>query len=254
MARSSPSPRRCSSCFPATAGIGSGWCSGTGPWVRTSESTVGKRPHLGTAGQGVNRKLPHLGTAGQGVNRKLPHLGTAGQGVNRQLPHLGAGRAGYNNLEYRPNVLGYFEALAARLRDVRVCVGDWSRVATSGALSYGATVGVFLDPPYLGDVRTADLYAVDDHSIANEVRDWCLDNGDNPRLRIVLAGYAGEHDHLMPDTWRRHRYSASAAYSSASSAGRSDGNHENRHKEVLWMSPGCIDPAHVTPTLFDGAS
>lgn len=137
---------------------------------------------------------------------------------------------------------------------MRVCVGDWSRVVTAGALNYGSTVGVFLDPPYLGDVRTADLYAVDDHSIAHAVRDWCLSNGDDRRLRIVLAGYADEHDHLMPDTWRRYRYSASVAYSTTSSASRSDGNHENRHKEVLWMSPGCIDPAATAPTLFDGAA
>ena len=221
------------------AWIGSGWCSGTGPWV---------------ADAGTVRKLPHLGDAGRGVNRQLPHLGDAGQGVNRQLPHLGdAGRAGCNNLEYRPNVLGYFEALAARLRDVRVCCGDWSRVCTRGALSFGSAVGVFLDPPYLGDVRTADLYAVDDHSISHEVRDWALANGDDPRLRIVLAGYGPEHDHLMPESWRRIRWSASASYSTTSSAKRQDGNHANRATEVLWCSPHCIDPRAATPTLFEEA-
>jgi len=256
------------------AWIGSGWCSGDGPWVHADDG-IRKRPHLGNAGQGVkrqrphlgdagrgvNRKLPHLGDAGQGVkrqrphlgnagrgvNRKRPHLGNAGQGVNRQLPHLGdAGRAGYNNMEHRPNVLGYFEQLAGRLRDVRVCCGDWSRVVTNGALSFGSTVGVFLDPPYLGDVRTADLYAVDDHTISHEVRDWCLANGDNPRYRIVLAGYSDEHDELIPDTWKRYRYSASAAYSTTASAARQDGNHANRKSEVLWMSPHCLTPDQGT--------
>ena len=224
------------------AWIGSGWCSGDGPWVDTGDG-IGKLPHLGNAGQGVKRKLPHLGDAGRGVNRKLPHLGNAGQGVNRKRPHLGdAGRAGYNNMEYRPNVLGYFEELAGRLRDVRVCCGDWSRVCTSGAMSHGSKVGVFLDPPYLGDVRAADLYAVDDHTIAHAVRDWCLEHGDDPRLRIVLAGYRAEHDDLMPDTWRRHYYSASAAYSTTESAARQDGNHANRANEVLWFSPHCVTP------------
>ena len=256
------------------AWIGSGWCSGSGPWQVADDGVVdnaGKGvnrklphlgnagmgvnrqlPHLGDAGKGVNRQLPHLGNAGKGVNRQLPHLGTAGMGVNRQLPHLGnAGKAGYNNLEHqmRPGgVVDYFAELAARLRDVRVCCGDWSRVTTRGALSYGATVGVFLDPPYLGDVRTADLYAVDDHAIAHDVREWCLTNGDDPRLRIVLAGYDAEHDHLMPDTWRRVRWSSNAAYSTTASAARGDGNHENRGREVLWISPHCLNP---TPTLFD---
>ena len=233
------------------AWIGSGWCSGTGPWT-VVDGEVSKRPHLGTAGQGVNRKRPHLGNAGRGVNRQLPHLGDAGQGVNRQRPHLGdAELTGYNRAETRPAVADYFTELATRLRHVRVCCGDWTRVVTSGALNYGSTVGVFLDPPYLGDVRTADLYAVDDHTISHAVRDWCLANGDNPRYRIVLAGYGDEHDHLIPDTWRRHRYSASAAYSTTASAQRQDGNHANRHTEVLWMSPHCINPADATPTLFD---
>jgi len=232
------------------AWIGSGWCSGNGPWMHDGD-TVTKRPHLGDAGQGVNRQLPHLGDAGQGVNRQLPHLGSAGQGVNRQLPHLGSARGSYNNLEHRSNVLGYFENLAARLRDVRVCCGDWSRVTTNGALSFGSTVGIFLDPPYLGDVRTADLYAVDDHTISHQVRQWSLDNGDNPRYRIVLAGYGPEHEHLIPDTWRRIQWSSSAAYSTTASAERQDGNHANRHTEYLWLSPHCINPADATPTLFD---
>ena len=256
------------------AWIGSGWCSGTGPWMVGGDGVVASRPHLGDAGQGVNRQRPHLGDAGEGVNRQRPHLGDAGQGVNRQLPHLGDAGRGVNQpsdeaaftfggsgapanpwrnpAPDRRAVYGYFEALANRLRDVRVCCGDWSRTVTRGALSYGATVGVFLDPPYLGDVRTADLYAVDDHTISHEVREWCLANGDNPRYRIVLAGYGAEHDHLIPDTWRRHRYSASAAYQTTANKGGQ--NEGNRHGEVLWYSPHCLDPADDQMDLFGGAA
>jgi DNA adenine methylase len=211
------------------AWIGSGWCSGNGPW------------RLGDAGQGVNRKLPHLGTAGQGVNRQLPHLGTAGQ-------------AGYNNLDIRTRgIANYMMELADRYANIRVCNGDWSRVVTNGALSFGATVGIFLDPPYLGDVRTADLYAVDDHNIANEVRDWCLAIETNPRYRIVLAGYRTEHDHLMPATWRRIHWKAGASYATSTSAakaaaGATDSNLTNRHNECLWLSPACLNSE---PTLFD---
>jgi site-specific DNA-adenine methylase len=195
------------------AWIGSGWCSGTGPW--TAE---GKRPHLGNAGQGVNRQRPHLGNAGQGVNRQLPHLGNAGQGV-----------------------YDYMAALAARLRGVRVCCGDWSRVVTKGALNYGNTVGVFLDPPYSGNVRTENLYALDDHHIAVQVREWCVANGNDRRLRIVLAGYESEHDGLLPG-WTMHRYSASKSY--GSSAGGGD-NDTNRHYERLWFSPHCLVGAQM---------
>ena len=214
------------------AWIGSGWCSGTGPWVHDDEA--GKRPHLGTAGQGVKRQRPHLGNAGQGVNRQLPHLGDAGRGVNRQLP---AGQGG---------LYDYMCALADRLRRVRVCCGDWSRVVTDGALVHGATVGVFLDPPYLGDVRAADLYAVDDATISIAVRDWAVAHGDDPRLRIVLCGYIDEHEGHVPDTWRLVRYSASGSYGTAAGVGQ---NKVNRHKEALWFSPHCLGPA--LPSLFE---
>jgi len=195
------------------AKIAGWWCWGICSWIGSGWCT-GTGPHT-------------LGDAGRGVNRQLPHLGDAGRGVNR------------NN---SGNLYGYMRQLADRLRNVRICAGDWTRVVTTGALDYGTTVGIFLDPPYLGDVRTADLYTVDDHTIAHAVREWALNDGDNPRYRIVLAGYADEHDHLIPDTWRRHSWSAAGGYATATSAGST-----NRHGETLWMSPHCHNPQ---PTLF----
>lgn len=225
--------------------IGSGWCAGTGPWSVEDGQLV----HLGDAGRGVNRKLPHVGNAGQGVNRQLPHVGTAGQGVNRKRVHLGnAGRG--DEMPANAALYGYMRQLAARLRSVRVCCGDWARVVTTGALSYGATVGVFLDPPYSDAAdRTADLYAVDTLDIAHDVRAWCLVNGDNPRYRIVLAGYEDEHAPYMPSTWRMVAWKSGSAYNTAKQAANGTGkNPGNRHKERLWLSPHCLRP---TPTLFD---
>ena len=207
--------------------IGSGWCSGNGPWK-----------NLGGAGKGVNRKRPHLGHAGQGVNRKLPHLGDAGKGVNRKLPHLGGAGQGVSLLVPRNEGLwSYLREIAHRLRHVRVCCGDWSRVVTEGALSYGSAVGVFLDPPYLATVRTAGLYSTDSDDVAHKVRRWALEHGDDKRLRIVLAGYETEHASEMPSSWRVHAYSASAAYQSSKADGA---NQANRKLERLWFSPGCL--------------
>jgi len=220
------------------AWIGSGWCSGNGPW-HIVDGEVRQLPHLGNAGQGVNRKLPHLGNAGQGVNRQLPHLGDAGQGVNRQRPHLG--NAGQDSEPQTSGLIGYFNELSARIRNMRICCGDWTRVVTDGALSYGETVGIFMDPPYLGEVRTKDLYRVDDHEISHAVREWCLENGDNPRYRIVLCGYRAEHEDKMPPTWRRLFYSASKSYGTSTAVGNGKGNDSNRHNEALWFSPNCID-------------
>ena len=214
--------------------IGSGWCSGTGPWT----SVDGQLVHLGNAGQGVNRKRVHLGNAGRGVNRKLVHLGGNGgfgQGVNRSAIHKDADCAGVDT--GLAELTEYLQALAARLRYVRVCCGDWARVVTNGALAKGATVGVFLDPPYDTTIRNNTLYNSDaaDEGISAAVREWAVANGDNPRYRIVLAGYDGEH--AMPDTWRVVEWKSNRAY--GNSSGKT-ANSENRHKERLWLSPNCL--------------
>ena len=224
--------------------IGSGWCSGTGPWQNVDGQMEKMSGGVGDAGQGINRQIPHLGNAGRGINRKIPHLGTAGQGINRQRPHLGAG-LGDSILPVNEALYEYMRQLAVRLRGVRVCNGDWARIVTNGALTYGSSVGVFLDPPYSFDAdRDMSLYSHDSGVVAHAVREWCIANGDNPRYRICLAGYTDEHAHLMPSSWRVHTYSAGKSYGSSAGGGR---NTENRHKEALWFSPNCLSPR---PDLF----
>jgi len=212
--------------------IGSGWCSGNGPW----SSEDGQLVHLGNPGQGVNRQLVHLGNPGQGVNRQREHLG----GASGAMPGV---------LRKKQDLYAYMRALSARLRKVRVCCGDWQRVVTDGALSYGNTVGVFLDPPYDTDVRGHDIYNSDDEHghVSAAVREWCLENGDNPHYRIVLAGYEGEH--VMPDTWRVYAYKGNAAYQNADANGA---NQENRHKERLWFSLHCLRPGSQSQTPLPG--
>lgn len=242
--------------------IGSGWCSGNGPhkYADGLAGVASQRPHLSHSGVGVNRKRPHLQskkgitrqqptpTFDPGVRRQIPHLGNGGQGVNRKRPHLVGSRGGGTGVhdKGRGNLHDYMQALANRLRDVRVCCGDWGRIVTPGALTYGATVGVFLDPPYSAEAgRDNTLYAVESLDVAHEVRDWCIANGDNPRYHIVLAGYEAEHGALMPPTWRKYSYSAGKAY--ATSQSDDSPNASNRHEERLWFSPFCLQPQ---PTLF----
>jgi len=211
--------------------IGGGWCSGNGPWQSIDGLLTDTRqlPHLGNAGQGVKRQLPNLGDAGRGVNRKRPHLGTAGQGVNRKLPHLGdAGRG----------VVDWLLQLSDRMRRVRVCCGDWTRVmgpTVTGLIGGNPTpCGVVLDPPYSAEAgRAGSLYACEDLSVAHNVREWALANGDNPRLRIVLCGYDGEHD--MPG-WSCAEWKTSGGYGcQGETTGRA-----NRTRERLWFSPHCM--------------
>jgi hypothetical protein len=217
--------------------IGSGFCSGNGPWRLIDGELVDVRqlPHLGNAGRGVNRQLPHLGTAGQGVNRKLPHLGNAGGGVNRQRPRLGdAGRG----------LVEQFEALAARLARVRVCSGDWSRVTGPSVTHKHGLTAVFLDPPYSTEANRADLYRVDDFEVAHAVREWAIREGENPLMRIALCGYEAEH--AMPDGWECFEWSARGGFASQAKV-----ENLNRHNERVWFSPHCLGAAQ--PTLFSTA-
>ena len=196
--------------------IGSGWCSGNGPWIAQDGEMID------------SRKLPHLGDNGRGVNRQLPHLGDNGRGVNRKLPHLGDNGRG---------VLAYFEQLAARLRDVRVCCGDWSRVCGPSVTFKHGLTAVFLDPPYADTAKRADgLYAKDCQQVAHEVRQWAIENGDNPLLRIALCGYEGEHE--MPESWETLEWKGKGGYDGQSAD--ADRIGVNRAKERVWFSPHCV--------------
>ena len=261
--------------------IGSGFCSGKGPWhvqdrqlvhlgnagqgvnrQRVHLGNAGRgvnrqRVHLGNAGRGVNRQRVHLGNAGRGVNRQRVHLGNAGRGVNRQRVHLGsAGRGvkrqrvhlgpGGNGItkvgrKHGQPLLDWFGQLADRLQFVRVCCGDWKRVCGPTPTVGQGLTAVFLDPPYADTAkRDPNLYRIDSQSVAHDVREWALEHGDDPRLRIALCGYEGEHK--MPRSW-------SCIQGKATNGGyenqkRCRGGHSiNSHRERIWFSPHCLKPA-----------
>jgi hypothetical protein len=222
--------------------IGSGWCSGNGPWhaIDGKLTDVRNLPHLGNAGRGVKRNRPHLSDAGMGINRNRPHLGNAGMGINRNLPHLGNAGMGINRK--RPHlsdagmgIAEWFEALSERLRRVRVCCGNWSRVTGKSVTEKHGMTAVLLDPPYADSAgRSSNLYRVDSESVAHQVREWALANGHNPKLRIALCGYDGEH--AMPKTWTCIPWKARGGYGSQGvGIGRS-----NAARERIWLSPACL--------------
>jgi DNA adenine methylase len=185
--------------------IGSGWCSGAGPWQSVDGKLV---------------KVEH--NAGVGVNRQLPHLGDAGRGVNRQNDGLRE----------------YMRELSARLRKVRVCCGDWSRVCGPTPTFKLGLTGVFLDPPYSAEAGWCGGAYRHEGDVAHAARAWAIDNGDNPLLRIALCGYEGEH--VLPESWTCHEWKAKGGY------GSGNGNPE---RERIWFSPHCLNVA--APAQFE---
>jgi site-specific DNA-adenine methylase len=175
--------------------IGDGWCSGNGPW--TVHDGKLEKGH----GRGVSRRIPFIG-APMGINSKFSRLANSNRGAA---------------------IMEWFEVLSSRLRDVRICQGDWRRVLNSDAcLHAGGEPGIFLDPPY---DTSHEVYSVESAGVAEAVREWAKAHGD---LRIVLCGYEGEYEMAG---WRKMRWQGSAAtYGS---------KKRNNQREVLWLSPAC---------------
>ena len=104
--------------------------------------------------------------------------------------------------------------------------------------------GVFLDPPYADTAeRSGDLYACDSESVAHAVREWALAHGGDPRYRIVLAGFAGEH--VMPASWREVEwFRAGFLRGGMANLGAAredrDGERHQQGRERLWCSPHCL--------------
>ena len=210
--------------------IGSGWCSGEGPWVQVD----GKLVHLGDDGRGINRKLVHLGNDGMGINRQLVHLGNDGRGINRQLVHLGNDGRGLAET-WSDHLGGMMADLADRYRRVRVCCGDWTRPLTPSMTRLGTT-GVFLDPPYGKGALDYAAGGNQGTETWGRAREWAIEHGDDPSYRIAICGYQGHHE--MPWNWREFAWRAQGGYG----GGLGNEAEENRHRERIWFSPHCIHP------------
>lgn len=214
----------------------------------------------------LSRQLPQLhgdsGAVGRGVVAKkfqLPQLRSGGTDRNgygrgvlagkfrKSTSRMGqwtsrlflsnAKNQGVLSQTIRSNLIDYMLALADRLRAVRVCCGDWKRVLGPSPTTCIGTTAVFLDPPYSEAAgRDGSIYNSESLTVATEVAAWCVANGDNPKLRIALCGYEGEH--TMPKSWTCVAWKANGGYGNqGNGAGRS-----NAGRERIWFSPHCLKP------------
>jgi len=213
--------------------IGGGWCAG---------AVTNQIPHL-AKGRGINR----------GPSRQLPVL-SSGMGINRQLTAPvcpTADVATDDDLTITParaSLLAYMKRLAERIRRVRVCCGDWTRIMGPSPTTHNGLTGIFLDPPYaFADAKDRSaVYTYDDGSLAHQVRKWAIEHGDDPMLRIALCGY-NEHDAAMPDSWELFQWKANGGYGN-----QGDGlGRENAERETIYFSPHCLKPMALFGAAFE---
>lgn len=209
--------------------IGGEWCSES--VITKTGRTKRLPPHNGT--RGVNRKRPLAVKGGVGVQAKRPRIAAGGRGVTKTWqarPRIQGGGQGITSANL--DLLAYLTALSDRLRRVVVCCGDWSRVLTPVVTTTIGLTAVLLDPPYGTDAgRDPTIYAEEDLAVAAKVRDWAVAHGDDPKLRIALCGYEGEHS--MPDSWECVTWKAHPINNKA---------QKNHKRERIWFSPHCLHP------------
>jgi len=208
--------------------------SGDGAW--TADPVTGRIMKMS------RKKRPEPGVA-----RQVPHLSDNGNGVCGQVLRApGVAECEFPDADDfhpipMPRLRWWMRLLSARLRHVRICNGDWSRVCTTGAMHTlsvrtGGICGVFLDPPYDNAERAKGLYSADDGSVADACRAWAIKAGQNPRNRIVLAGYDLEHKELLEHGWREYEWYQRDGLLTGGI------NKASGPRERLWASPHCLLP------------
>lgn len=233
----------------------SGRTSRGGRGVRAVGDTLpdGNRPQLADAydiGRGVCASPPSE------FSQQVPLLsanqsGFTGQGVTMERPEIGTCAA------RRAWLLDWFSRLRDRLRNVRVCCGDWSRVCSSESTTtrLGVTA-VFLDPPYpkkrkCGKAsRAGNLYSTDGegHKTPEQIRDevlaYCLERGPDPMMRLAVCGYDTDGYSVLAEEhgWSEVAWKAGGGYGNRSEEGK-----KNAGRERVWFSKFC----HHERTLFD---
>jgi DNA adenine methylase len=208
--------------------IGSGFIPSDNETKQIADDTLGQIPTITVrcnfpAQEKPLGRVPTLDHA-KGVNTHTAPIG--------KIPCIDHIRGVSTHNENGRDMRVIFQNLSDRLKNVRVVCGDWTRVLGGNwKTAKDKTCSIFFDPPY-DTTSSTEFYANNDKSVTHDVRQWCVENGDNPSYRIVLAGY-DEHNILESHGWSQHKWTANGGYQKNKQEG-------NRFKETLWLSPHCV--------------
>jgi DNA adenine methylase len=213
------------------------WCASC--WIGSGLTRPTQIPHLANdKGVFSTTKIPHLANdKGVFSTTKIPHLANdKGVFSTTKIPHLANDKGVFSTQEN--GVYGWLRALSARLRNVKVVCGDWTRICGGNWQARKPPVGFFFDPPYATSGRDESIYHHDSMTVGKDVEAWCLERGKNPDYRIVVAGYDDEYQTLIDAGWRIHEWKANGGYGNL--GGKESAGSKNRHRERLIISPHCL--------------
>ena len=204
-----------------------------GPWVQRDGLLVSMRE----VPEGIRRAVPC--DQDRGISRAVPR--NQDRGIQRAVPFHSA----QGLLSRVEHAMEWLERLCARLVNVRILCGDWSRACKPTYTVQHGLTGVFLDPPYDTDYK---CYSSAD-PLLGELVAWCIGNGDSPQYRIALCGYEGTLPvDLVAHGWIEYAWKSGGGR--ITTGGQSDANRE---RERIWFSPHCLQP-EAQLDLFGEAS
>lgn len=202
--------------------IGGGWCQ---PEHAGTEWDRGQIPY-------VSSKPGGKGVGAQRINRVLdvPTLATA------------------SDRRTRPDLVEWFRAIADRLHGVVILNRPWRSALTNTLIQNtatsprSATLGVFMDPPYLTTERAKDLYHSDtlgeSDRAAVESWQWAVEHGGEHR--IAYCCHLGDFD--PPEGWDLVAMPFKGIKDPARRAARQD---------CIMFSPACLERRQ--PLLWEPA-
>ena len=234
--------------------IGPGWC----------QNTWDQRPHLGDPSGVSVQKLsgrPHMhnsSATGSGVSAQkqfagdqIPHVNASnavGQGVSAQrdqIPKVStfAGGGGVDAARRtRPDLVDWFDRIAARLKGVIVLNRGWESALTPTVLMQTPSgpkppVGILLDPPYLTEERSkiygSDMVVGESNRVAKDSYEWALEHGD--RYRVAYCCHQG--DFPVPAGW---------TFETNTFGGIKDVKRFAERRDLVMFSPACVPSRQAT--------
>lgn len=131
------------------------------------------------------------------------------------------------------------DRIADLLRFATILYGDFERMLTGVFITSISPTAVFLDPRYLLS-HIGNFFVEYTESYIERARNWCVNHGNAPLLRIALLGHCHEHNILEDYGWFKVSLGVNRFYDM-----HADMDQNSVMNMVsIWFSPYCISDSH----------